>query len=442
LAGAAIWITLALVLAGVAIALFFADNVERSIRDDLNATMNRVVAAVEPATFAETMALPLEDPRYSTPFGGLYWQVTDSESAEIARSRSLWDFEIAIPAESVEGGEPQFKVLDGPADQTLSVLARLISYPVADGTRSFVVVVAEDRAAFIASISRFSTELAVALGILGIVLVAAAWLQVGLGLRSLSAIRAGLEEIRSGRASNLEGDFPVEVEPLVSEVNDLLRSQEASIAFARARASDLAHGLKTPLSVLTTASEEIRAKGNEAEAALIDEVAGDMVDKIDHQLRLSRLRIRARSERYSASVNDALDRTIGVLKRTRAGEVLRWDITTDPDLLVDLDNHDLIELLGVILENAAKWGRSLVTVRAVRNGQTALIDVEDDGPGLPAKERELVSQRGHRADENKAGAGLGLAIAKEIVTLNSGSVEFGVAGSGGLAVHLELPLAR
>jgi signal transduction histidine kinase len=404
--------------------------------------MNRVVAAVEPESFTVTMALPLEDPRYSTPFGGLYWQVTDTRSGDIARSRSLWDFEIAVPAESVEGGEPHFVVLDGPADQTLSVLARLISYPVADGTRSFVVVVAEDRAAFIASISRFSTELAVALGILGLVLVAAAWLQVGLGLRSLSAIRAGLEEIRSGRASNLEGDFPVEVEPLVSEVNDLLRSQEASIAFARARASDLAHGLKTPLSVLTTASEEIRAKGNESEAALIDEVAGDMVDKIDHQLRLSRLRIRARSERYVASVNDALDRTIGVLKRTRAGEVLRWDITTDPDLLVDLDNHDLIELLGVILENAAKWGRSIVTVRAVKNGQMALIDVEDDGPGLPEKDRELVAQRGHRADESKAGAGLGLAIAKEIVTLNSGSVEFGVASSGGLAVHLELPLAR
>ncbi len=404
--------------------------------------MNRVVAAVEPETFTATMALPLEDPRYSTPFGGLYWQVTDARSGEIARSRSLWDFEMAVPAESVEGGEPRFVVLDGPADQTLSVLARLISYPLADGTRSFVVVVAEDRAAFIASISRFSTELAVALGILGIVLVAAAWLQVGLGLRSLSAIRAGLEEIRSGRASNLEGEFPVEVEPLVNEVNDLLRSQEASIAFARARASDLAHGLKTPLSVLTTAAEEIRAGGNEDEAALIDEVAGDMVDKIDHQLRLSRLRIRARSERYVASVNEALDRTIGVLKRTRAGEVLRWDITADPDLLVDLDNHDLIELLGVILENAAKWGRSLVTVRAVRNGQTALIDVEDDGPGLPVKERDLVSQRGHRADESKAGAGLGLAIAKEIVTLNSGSVEFGVGSSGGLAVHLELPLAR
>lgn len=439
--GAAIWIGLALVLAGMAISLLFASNVESGIRDDLTANMNRVVAALDPGDFAASLERPLDDPRYETPFGGLYWQVTDITTGELARSRSLWDFELSVPLDYVEGGEPFNVVLEGPAGQTVSAQARLLRYRVGDTTLPYLVIVAEDRAAFLASISRFSAELAVALGILGIVLIGAAWLQVRLGLRPLGAIKAGVERIRSGRATTLEGNFPAEVQPLAVEFNDLLRSQEASIEFARARASDLAHGLKTPLAVLSTAAEDLRASGNHAAADLINELTDDMADKIDHQLQMSRLRIRAKSDRYSASLNDAIERTIGVLKRTRAGEDLRWEVVTDPGLTVDIDNHDLIELFGVILENAAKWGKSAVAVRAVRNGTMAVIDIEDDGPGLPASQRSVIAERGHRADETKSGSGLGLAIAKEIVTLNRGTVDFGRSAKGGLAVHLALPLA-
>jgi signal transduction histidine kinase len=428
-----------LVLAGLSIAYFFATNLEQRDRLELDATLDRLVAQIDPVARLAALSQPLQDPRYETPFGGRYWQVTDLGAGESARSRSLWDFTLALPARDSSTGAPQYLVIPGPAGQTLSALARRIEFQA--NPRSYLAVVAEDRAPLSASISQFAGDLAVALGLLGIGLITAAWLQVTLGLRPLKAMRAGIERIRAGKETALGGDYPSEVSPLVVEVNDLLLSQGASIAFARARASDLAHGLKTPLAVLATTAAALGKKGDHETAQVIDDLAGEMADKVDYQLRLSRLRLRTRTHTYSASINDCLDRTVAVLKHTRAGEELTWDIRLDSALTVDLDPHDLIELLGVVLENAAKWGRSVVTVRGRRDGGSVVIAAEDDGPGLPADQLAELGQRGLRLDQTKSGTGLGLAIASEIVRLNNGKIEFDRGAAGGLAVRLTLPTA-
>ncbi len=431
---------MALVLAGAAISYLFAVNVEQRVHDGLTATMTRLIAAIDPDDLTNSLTQPLRDPRYETPFGGLYWQVSNITDGDVVRSRSLWDYELTAVAP--DDGAPQFLVLDGPDNQTLTALAQQIRFPTASGaTQPYLAVVAEDRASLSASVYRFGSALAIALGILGIVLAGAAWLQVRLGLRPLGAIRAGIERIRNRSEERLTGDFPSEVQPLINEVNDLLRSQEAAIEFARARAADLAHGLKTPLSVLATTSSGLRSRGEEETADLVDELTADMVDKIDYQLRLSRLRLRTRAEHYSASITEALDKAIGVLKRTRAGEELRWDVKVEDGLAVDLDSRDLIELVGVILENAAKWARTQVTVRAARRDAMAAITIEDDGPGLPADPHEAIAKRGVRLDESKSGSGLGLAIAREIVGLNHGAIDFKTGANGGLCVELTLPVA-
>lgn len=429
-------------IAGVAISLIYANNIEQRVRADLAATMNRVIAAVDPADLVASLNNPLQDPRYDAPFGGLYWQVADIESGEIARSRSLWDYRLVATAENIADGETHYAVIEGPNDQALSSLARTIGFRVGDETRSFLVVVGEDRAELSESVYQFGTDLTVALGIVAILLIGAAALQVQLGLRPLGAIRAGVEKVRGGEARELDDDYPTEVRPLVLEVNDLLRSQEASIDFARARASDLAHGLKTPLSVLATTMTTLRERGDEEMASLVEELVSDMADKIDYQLRLSRVRLRTSNERYRTPVKKTIDRTVSVLKRTLAGEELDWNVEIDPELAVDLDSHDLVELLGVILENASKWGRSAVWVVATAKDGMADIVVEDDGPGLPDDQLQSIGVRGHRADETKSGSGLGLAIAKEIVSLNRGTIAFSRSGKGGLAVHLALPLAH
>jgi signal transduction histidine kinase len=438
LAGAAVWIGLALLVAGVAIASIFVAIVEQEQQADLTAAFTRVVALIDPEASPPALTAPLADPRYDTPFGGLYWQLQETGRG-VGRSRSLWDF--VLPSADVpDSPAPRFTRLEGPAQQSLSALVRDIRLESGGVQRALRVTVAEDRAGLDAAIGRFGLALAAALAVLAVALIGAAWLQVRIGLSPLQRLRRGIEAIRHGEAETLSGDFPAEVLPLTAEVNELLAAQRASIAFARARAADLAHGLKTPLAVLGTTVDELRARGETVSAERIEALTEEMADRVDYQLRLSRLRMRPRAHELAASLKDALVRTIAVLERTREGERLDWKLSAEP-LMLDIDPHDLIELVGVILENAAKWAKSEVLVTTRREGTSGVLEVADDGPGLSDAEIARLGQRGRPLDTSGHGSGLGIAIAQEIAALNSGSLTFGPSGKGGLAVTLRMPLA-
>lgn len=440
LAGAALWIALALLAAGMGIAYMFIASVERDQQRDLAATFNRVIALIDPAANPPTLSQPLTDPRYETPFSGLYWQLEDVTTGEVGRSRSLWDFAIhsaALPA----AGATQLATLSGPSGQSLSVLVRDIRLTEEAGNRALRVTIAEDRATLDAAIARFGWDLATALLLLAAALIAAAWLQVHLGLSPLQKLRAGIEAIRQGQSDRLEGDFPAEVLPLTAEVNELLQSQQATIDFARARAADLAHGLKTPLAVLATTADALRTRSDPETAALVEQLASEMADRVDYQLRLSRLRMRTRAHTLSAGLDEALRRTLAVLRKTHDGERLNWVAELGEPLAVDIDDHDLIELVGVLLENAAKWARSTVHLRSRRDGGMAEVSISDDGPGLTAAQIANLGTRGRKLDESTKGSGLGVSIALEIVALNNGTLDFGRSERDGLQITLRLPLA-
>lgn len=442
LAGAAIWVGLALLLAGAVIGWLFIANVERAVRADLAAGLARLVAEIDPdAPGILGDPQPLADPRYQTPLSGVYWQVEDTAGGTVVRSRSLWD-SVLRTAPGADGPGEHFGPIPGPGGRSLSALSVLARYNTAAGARTFRIIVAEDRAVLDRSIARFGKELALALAVLGAALIFAAWLQVRLGLKPLARLRAAIESLRRDAGEQVPGRWPREVMPLVAEVDEMLAWQKKSIEFARARASDLAHGLKTPLSVLGTLSDRIRNKGDAEAADLIDELAGEMADRIDYQLRLSRLRVRTRGHALTAPLDRAIERTVSVLKKTRDGERLAWSLTAEQGLVLDIDAHDLMELIGVLLENAAKWGRSEVRLDARRAGANAVIRIADDGPGLSEEELSRLGVRGRRLDESKPGSGLGLAIAREVVALNDGSMTFARAGEGGVAVTIELPLAK
>jgi len=444
LGGAVLWILLALVVAFLAIGWTFRANVERGVQQGLVASLNRLVAQIDPFAAQPVPEDALPDPRYATPFSGIYWQVEDLASTTAWRSRSLWDQVLATgggPGTSPGGGEERFITLAGPDNQALSALLREIRFATGNGqVRAFRVTLAENRALLDESIRRFGIDLAVALGVLAVALIAAASLQVQLGLLPLQSVRAGIGAVRRGEVSTLPPDFPSEVLPLVGEVNELLAQQQTSIDFARARASDLAHGLKTPLSVLQTLGADLARKGDAESARIVDEIASEMDDRVDYQLRLSRLRLRTRAHQLSASLNEAVDRTVAVLVRTRDGERLKWQADLSPGLVVDIDRHDLTELVGVMLENAAKWGKSAVRVTGRTEGSQAVLIIADDGPGLSDEQIAKLGVRGQRLDESRRGSGLGIAIALEIVAINSGTVTFGRADEGGLLVRIALPL--
>jgi signal transduction histidine kinase len=441
LAGSALWVGLALLIAGIAIGYMFIASVERGVQTDLAAASERLMALIDPATDGLSTAQPLPDPRYDRPFSGLYWQLDriDPGQQKQSRSRSLWDFVLSPGA--FADGTAHIVTIPGPGGTSLSAVTRQVRLTTVMGPKAYQVTLAQDRAILDAAINHFGWQLAIALAILAIVLIISAWWQVNLGLHPLQKVRSGIEAIRHGHTDYLPDAYPSELLPLVSEVNDLLRTQEKSMEFARARAADLAHGIKTPLAVLETIAEKLEKKGDMETAQLLQELSREMEDRIDYQLRLSRLHLRARSHTLRASLGDALVRAIAVLKKTRDGETLNWVLEASDALYVDIDPHDLMELVGVLLENAAEWGRTLVRVEARRSGGNAIVVISDDGPGLTDMEIGKLGERGRRLDESTKGSGLGIAIAMEITSLNNGEIAMARGPEGGLAVTLTLPLA-
>jgi signal transduction histidine kinase len=432
-------IAVTVLVTGVVIFSLFRASVERETHADLEANLDRLAALIEPeAAGVSLLREPLPDPRYELPYGGVYWQIEAPDGSILERSRSLWDVVLTtVP----RGGSGPLMTLAGPDDQSLAAMTRLIEFDASGGAQSYLVTVAEDRSILDRTISEFGGDMAVALTTLALAIFAAAAVVLHVGLGPLDAVRRGVEAVRRGVADRIEGDYPTEVQPLVREVNDLLALRDKSVEFARTRASDLAHALKTPLQVLAAKSDKLRKAGDTASAETIDDILEEMSDRVDYHLRLARLRLRSESDFLSTPLQQTIARTVAVLQQTQDGESLDWRIDIGPSVAVNVDSHDLLELVGVLLENAAKWARSLVEVKARSDGSYVEVTIADDGPGLTAQQIAEIGVRGRRADDATPGSGMGLAIAMEILDLNNGSAELGRSEHGGLEVKLRLPVA-
>ena len=439
--GGAVWIVLALLLAGIFIVASFEASIEIERRDDLQASLDRLIVSIDPEASAPSFSETLTDPRYETPLSGLYWEIDNVDTGEIVRSRSLWDQE--LPMQDLVSDSPAGKLIQipGPDQQTVIVLGRSLVVESSTGDRHFIVAVAEARSRDDDPVKRFGESVLLALCLLGVTLLAAAMLQVHFGLRPLGLLKRQIDAIRTGAAARLPANRAPELQPLTGQINELLDAQDATIAFARQRAGDLAHGLKTPLAILSATSERLRQSGDLANADLLQLLGDQMNNRIEDQLRLARLRFRTGAQGASASLNEVVLRSVAVLRKG-SREGLNWMLELDADLRVDMDEHDLLELAGIILENASQWATERVLVRCVADGNVALFVVEDDGVGVSDDKIAQLGIRGLRLDENSAGEGLGLSIAFEIVRLNSGTIDVSRGQLGGLRVAVRLPLTN
>ena len=430
----------ALLVAGFFILSSFSASIETERRDDLQGRLDRLTAAVDPTAVDLAAPQPLADAAYDLPLGGLYWQIKDLDSGKVVRSRSLWDLELP----SATGTPADIATLYdtvGPDQGRLIALSRQVTIESAGTTRHFSVVVAEARDRDDDPIQRFGVNLAVALCIVALVLVLAATIQVHLGLRPLGILRRQIEGVRVGAMQRLPQATAAELEPVVDQINELLDAQEATIAFARERASDLAHGLKTPLAVLSASSDRLRSAGDRTNADLLQMLAGQMNARIDYQLRIARLRFRTRAQGSSSSLNETILRSVAVLRRSVEGERLNWVVDLQEALRMDIDEHDLMELSGIALENAAKWAATRVLVTGQARGTDVELSVEDDGIGVSDDQIARLGERGLRLDENMPGEGIGLAIAFEVARLNRGSIAVDRSYLGGARVRIVLPAA-
>jgi signal transduction histidine kinase len=378
------------------------------------------------------------------PLSGWYWQVTrlDSKTPEVHSSRSLWDSNLPRLAADRAAAESEYRqgYARGPEDQDLRLVERSIDLG-ADGR--YFVAVAGDASEIDEETHNFNRAIVITFTALTMALLLTTALQVRFGLAPLTRISESLAAIRSGRAERLEGEFPVEIAPLARETNALIEANREIVERARTHVGNLAHALKTPLSVIVN---EAATRGSDSFAQKVLEQADIMRDQVARQLE--RARLAARSTRIGALVNvppvvTALARSMEKLHRERE---IAIDVDVPEHAHFHGEQQDLEEMVGNLVDNGCKWARSRVAIEVFADqlageGEKAgvRIIVDDDGPGLSPSQREQVALRGQRIDETKPGSGLGLSIVVELARLYGGVLTLGTAPIGGLRAELALP---
>jgi signal transduction histidine kinase len=439
LAGAAAFVLAALALSALGLTLLFQRHVESWIDTELATHLDQLIAGIDKGSDgALTVARPPTDARFQRALSGLYWQAAVEPDGPVLRSRSLWDFDIALPLESAVDDKVHHYAVPGPDKQTLHLLQRHIQLPLRLDGRTARVAVAIDDAEIGAAVHRFAGALAPFLIVLAALLTAAAWAQVTIGLRPLAAMRRKLAAIGLGNARRLGAGFPDEVLPLAREIDTLLEARERQIDKARARAADLAHGLKTPLQLLSSDAERLKAKGEDELAAEIEEIAGAMRRHVEREL--TRARSGANAGNVAANVAAVAQRVVRVMERTPQGERVTWTVDVPAALAARIDEEDLIEALGNLTENAARHAQSSVNVKASADDGMIEVAVIDDGPGIPTGRAQEALRRGGRLDQSGS-AGLGLAIVGDIAEAWGASLSI-EAPARGCRIVLRIPGAR
>jgi signal transduction histidine kinase len=444
LAGTLIWILASLAVAGWGLASLFRTHVEMQFHAELKTHLDQLTASLlQDEQGRPSLATPLSDPRLSKPYSGLYWQIdrmdATSGSAGILRSRSLWDSVIRVPADTVADGAIHQHRVPGPQGTTLGLVEREV-YAEDRPDQPLRLIVAADEQLMIEPVARFSGALWIALAVLGTGLVIAAVIQVVIGLAPLRRLRTALGAVRNGDAQRLAGHFPAEIEPLVEEFNAVLAQNAEIVARARTQAGNLAHALKTPLTVLANAAgspDEHRDL-----ARLVLDQVGTARRQVDYHLSRARAAASVHLPGVRTPVLHVVDGLMRVMRRIHAGNDVEFVVQPmAEDLCFRGEEQDLQEMLGNLLDNAGKWARRRVEVVGARDADRIAISIDDDGKGLDADQRQAVIHRGARADEQVAGSGLGLAIVDDLARLYGGRIELADSPLGGLRAVLTLPAA-
>jgi len=435
LLGAAGAIFIALAISWFAMTLLFQRHIERRVADELRRDALQLIAnlVLDPDGRPVTDRTP-SDSRFVEPAGGLYWQLSTPHGAR--RSPSLGDEHLPASPGTM-GGHWRQHVTDGPFGQRVLVIERVITLDAAGPP--VLVQLAHDEAALARATDEFSRETALWLLLLWVILAAAAWVQVQLGLKPLERVREELDRLRHNPGERLGAEHPPEIEPLTAAINALADAREKDLLAARHRAADLAHALKTPLAALSAQSRRAREAGANDAADGLDRAIAAASSTVESELARARVAtIRQSVARADAEALPVVERVIGVVERTHFGAERVFEVDVARSLTVPLEQGDLAELMGALIENAARFAHRRVRVSASARPALRLI-VEDDGPGLGAVRAEDVLARGGRLDETGPGHGFGLAIVRELVEATDGTLSIGTAELGGLRVTVEWP---
>ncbi|HEY2248962.1 MAG TPA: ATP-binding protein, partial [Pseudolabrys sp.] len=404
------WAVIILLITGIVLSSLYRQAVERAFDRRLGVYLRTLVADVaSPDEASERFPQSLGEPLFELPLSGWYWQVTrlDPGKTDVRSSRSLWDG--GLPhlqdlgvAPGLDGSRQGY--VPGPEDQRLRLVERNIDL---GDEGHYLVAVAGDAAEITDETRQFDQALVVTFSLLAVVLLLTTMFQVRFGLAPLKRITTDLAAIRAGKAEQLAGQFPEEIAPLARETNALIEANKEIVERARTHVGNLAHALKTPLSVVVN---EASAHGRDAFAMKVVEQAEIMRDQIARHLERARLAARLTVVGSLTEVKPVVTALARTMEKIHRDKDIAIDLRVDEQAQFRGERPDLEEMIGNLVDNACKWATARVAIEVVRERpeaasetQIVRIVVDDDGRGLSPSEREQVSKRGQRLDETKPG---------------------------------------
>ncbi len=427
IAAGMIWIACALGAGGWVIHSVFHAAISRQFDARLESELDLLTVGI--AASGTDPSGRMSNPDFQRAYSGTYWQAHAADGRRF-RSRSLWDTELPVLPETPGGVSHKAA---GPAGQSLQVLARTYTMP--DGMR-WTLTVGRDRSGLEKEAAAFRRTLFASAALFGAVLLASAFLLLRVALLPLRRLHRAVLG-RHVRSQPIDGPYPAEVEPLVNDLNLMLERNERLRERGRLQAANLAHALKTPATIL--ANELTKAKrGEPIDIALSAEAVENITAAAERHLSLANA---AQEEPLQPIRVNALAAAWEVLRAIRRIYPDRsMEIITDRPVIVGMARSEVIEILGNIVDNAAKWARRKVLLSLTDDAGCSVITVEDDGPGVPEGDRTKILRQGVRLDETRSGTGLGLTIVADIVERHGGRIQMAQSQLGGLKLTVELPL--
>lgn len=434
LVGAAILISLALVIAAIIIGFVLHRFVQGQIDQRLDTQIVFLSSMLSGDDGVIALMGNADGPPFDRPARGWFWEVVGPRN--VLRSRSLEGASINAPEFRRPAKKKGPSPADGAGPGAVALHFRIQQTTV--GPTPVTIIASAPRSAVNGPLREAMTTLAISLGVLGLALVLAIVLQVRLGLRPLERLRQAVADVRSGRSETVPAEQPLEIQPLVSELNGLLEQNAANLERARRHVGNLAHGLKTPLATLAIAlSERGRHTASELRSLIVL-----MERRIRHHLGRARAAALSGPTRAQTPIAPRIDDVVNALDKIYADKRIAIAQEVPRDLAVACEQQDFDEMAGNLLENAFRWARSRIEVHAHRdNGRSAAIVIDDDGPGLRPDQISQVLRPGERLDESTPGFGFGLPITRELAELYGGELDLTASPLGGLRVSLRLPVA-
>ena len=434
---ATVWIILTLLSAGLLLSDLNKQNNLEAFDDRLNLLLETLIGGSKvDSSDGITVVTSIGEPRFFQPYSGWYWQINKGNKT-LSRSRSMWD-QVFTPDKRLIGGRSQFIDAVGQNNKQLIekkdlyIVEREISFPGITEPINFIL--SGDTFEYKENIKNFDNTLSAILIFLGVGLMMAVFLQVKFGLFPLNKIKDALFKIRNGDKKKLEAKYPLEVQPLATEINDLLEHNEKIVERARTHVGNLAHVLKTPLAVITNEIDK--------EKKLLSNQITLMKKHIDRYLKKAHLESVGKNIKSKIAFLEFLNKMVLIFQKLYPNKEIEFK-RGFKEFFVYGSMEDMEELIGNLIENACKWGKEKVRIKFENYGKNKVkILIEDDGPGLEKEQKNKVFTRGFRVDEQTPGSGLGLNIVKDIIEIYKGEIWLEKSSSlGGLKVNIILPVS-